>query len=78
MTNQSSYFEGPKCKKCNEILERTKSLMLDKLINHFTLGSFQFKRFHCWGCLKTKLLPKSKYLRKGRKELSSVEFLRGN
>jgi hypothetical protein len=61
MTNQKKYFEGPSCKKCNEILERTKSKPLDKILNHLTLGSFQFKRFHCWGCLNTRLLSKKDY-----------------
>jgi hypothetical protein len=61
MTNQKKYFEGPSCKKCNEILERTKSKPLDKILNHLTLGSFQFKRFHCWGCLNTRLLSNKDY-----------------
>jgi hypothetical protein len=62
MTNQKKYFEGPSCKKCNEILERTKSKPLDKILNLLTLGSFHYKRFHCWGCLDTRLLSKKDYV----------------
>lgn len=61
MNSQTKYFEGPVCKKCNEILERSKTKNRDKLLNHITLGAFGFKRFHCWGCLKSKLLAKNDY-----------------
>lgn len=58
MTTQNKYFDGPICKKCNEVLERYRTKKLEKLLNHMTLGVFQFKRFHCWGCLKSVLLVK--------------------
>ena len=67
MAELKTYCEGPACEKCSEILDRAKTTPFDKILDIITFGSFKFKRFHCWGCLDSKLMTKSSYSKKLKK-----------
>jgi hypothetical protein len=71
MLTEGKYSSGPACKKCKEIMDRTKRTSSDHFFNILTFNLFEFKRFKCSGCLTTKLLAKSHY-RKNQSFLSEL------